>query len=123
MSCGGGVMILTTPTAAFRAPHRRVECSQSIYYWGEPERAPHRRVARSQSIYICIIGASLSEPHIDELNVRNLYMYVILWYVRHPRAAICNIHSVRDICQCALYTESPHQQQGRMREVNAMPRV
>ena len=22
-----------------------------------------------------IIGASLSEPHIDELNVRNLYMY------------------------------------------------
>ena len=23
----------------------------------------------------CIIGASLSEPHIDELNVRNLYIY------------------------------------------------
>ena len=49
------------------------------------------------------IGASLSEPHIDELNVCNLslflslslslslyiYIYIyILWYVRHPRATI-----------------------------------
>ena len=78
------------------------------------------RVKKIADVRTIIIGASLSEPHIDELNVRNLY---ILWYVRHPRAAICNIHSVRDICQCALYTESPHEQQGRMREVDAMPRV
>ena len=35
-----------------------------------------------------IIGASLSEPHIDELNVRNLSIYILLWYVCHPRAAI-----------------------------------
>ena len=37
-----------------------------------------------------IIGASLSEPHIDELNVRNLLLLLLLllWYVRHPRAAI-----------------------------------
>ena len=33
-------------------------------------------------LFICtdfddIIGASLSEPHIDEMNVRNLYMYVL----------------------------------------------
>ena len=34
-------------------------------------------------LFFCsIIGASLSEPHIDELNVRNLM------FVRLPRAAI-----------------------------------
>ena len=38
------------------------------YYWGEPERAPHRRVERSQSIYYLLLS--------------------LLWYVRHPRAAI-----------------------------------
>ena len=27
---------------------------------------------------IIIIGASLSEPHIDELNVRNLYIIIII---------------------------------------------
>ena len=29
-------------------------------------------------IIIIIIGASLSEPHIDELNVRNLYIIIII---------------------------------------------
>ena len=29
----------------------------------------------------CIIGASLSEPHIDELNARNLYMFFVTFFV------------------------------------------
>ena len=33
-----------------------------------------------------IIGASLSEPHIDELNVRNLY--IIIMVLRHPRTTV-----------------------------------
>ena len=37
---------------------------------------------------MCIIGASLSEPHIDELHVRNLYMYILLlWYMVRPSPA------------------------------------
>ena len=60
-----------------------------------------------------IIGASLSEPHIDELNVRNLYMYIfmycILWYVRHPRAAIYNVQ------QLAIYSG------GRMKKLLRSP--
>ena len=45
-----------------------------------------------------IIGASLSEPHIDELNVRNLYMVYIYIMVR-PSPARRYIHctATRDI--------------------------
>ena len=57
----------------------------------------------------CIIGASLSEPHIDESNARNpyiiMFMFIILyvWYVRHARTAI-------DIVQrCAVYFKRPHE--------------
>ena len=46
-----------------------------------------------------IIGASLSEPLIDKLNVYNLHTHVcnsmyVFWYmyVHHPRTAIENIH-------------------------------
>ena len=77
------------------------------FNWGEPERAPHRRVECSQSIYVYIyfigaslIGASLSEPHIDELNVRNLYiMYYYICMVR-PSPARRYIHCT----QCAIYS-------------------
>ena len=31
-----------------------------------------------QAVYMIVIGASLSEPHIDELHVRNLYIYILL---------------------------------------------
>ena len=58
-------------------------------------------------IYINIIGASLSEPHIDEMNARNPYiiiiMFIYVWYVRHARTAI-------DIVQrCAVYFKRPHE--------------
>ena len=33
------------------SPHNVLHFSSYYYYWGEPERAPHRRVERSQSIY------------------------------------------------------------------------
>ena len=48
--------------ASLSEPHiyRRVECSQSLYYWGEPERAPHRRVECSQSIYYVLYGTYVS---------------------------------------------------------------
>ena len=57
------------------------------------------------SLYI--IGASLSEPHIDDINARNPYiMFIIIlyvWYVRHARTAI-------DIVQrCAVYFKRPHE--------------
>ena len=44
--------------------------------------------------YFKIIGASLSEPHIDELNVRNLYVYnyyyiILLCTVRPSPARRC----------------------------------
>ena len=59
-----------------------------LAYWGEPERAPHRRVECSQSIY---------------------GIYILLWYVRHPRAAIY-------ICmQCAIYSG------GRMKKLLRSP--
>ena len=40
-----------------------------------------------------LVGASLSEPHIDEYNVHNICMFVCLyvWYVRHLCAAIDNV--------------------------------
>ena len=53
-----------------------------------------------------LIGASLSETHIDKLNVRNLY---ILWYVRHPRAAIYIVQ------QLAIYSG------GRMKKLLRSP--
>ena len=44
-----------------------------------------------------VIGASLSEPHIDELNVRNPYMFFV-WYVRpSPAGSHRHYTSVRDI--------------------------
>ena len=56
--------------------------------------------------YVCIIGASLSEPHIDETNARNpynMFMFIYVWYVRHARTAI-------DIVQrCAVYFKRPHE--------------
>ena len=43
---------------------------------------------------IAVIGASLSEPHIDELNVRNLYMvYILLWYAYVTRAPPYTLYS------------------------------
>ena len=39
---------------------------------------PHIDELNVRNLYIIIIiGASLSEPHIDELNVRNLYIIII----------------------------------------------
>ena len=51
-----------------------------------------------------LFGASLSEPHIDELNVRNPYIIMFfVWYVRHPRAAIVITLA------CAIYSNWPHE--------------
>ena len=64
------------------------------------------------AIYIlCIIGASLSEPHIDELNVRNLYIYVGTYVSNlfHPRAAIYIVQ------QLAIYSG------GRMKKLLRSP--
>ena len=51
-----------------------------------------------------LVGASLSEPHIDELNVRNLYMYIyiyiyICYIMVRPSPARRHIHctATRDI--------------------------
>ena len=57
---------------------------ESTYYC---RKNTHNRLPRSGSphdaICISLVGASLSEPHIDELHVRNLYIYVlcIMYYV------------------------------------------
>ena len=44
-----------------------------------------------------IIGASLSEPHIDELNVRNLYIMVYYYGTSVTRAPPYTLYAVRDI--------------------------
>ena len=65
--------------------------------------------SRVTDVPYIIIGASLSEPHIDEMNARNPYiiiiiiMFIYVWYVRHARTAI-------DIVQrCAVYFKRPHE--------------
>ena len=73
---------------------------------------PCRKYTNDNKIY-SIIGASLSEPHIDELHVRNLYIIIIyydnIWYVRHPRAAVYNVQ------QLAIYSG------GRMKKLLRSP--
>ena len=63
------------------------------------------------AVYTIIIGASLSEPHIDELNVRNLYiMYgTYVSNLFHPRAAIYIVQ------QLAIYSG------GRMKKLLHSP--
>ena len=48
----------------------------SSYYWGEPERAPHRRVERSQSIYVlCIIyGTSVTRAPLYTMYSNSRYI-------------------------------------------------
>ena len=56
------------------------------------------------------IGASLSEPHINGMAIRQLYYYYhrhILWYVRHLHYSICNIDDHSHI-NCMLPTCSEH---------------
>ena len=54
-----------------------MSCIRLLYYWGEPERA-----------------------HIDELNVRNLYYYILyIIMVRTSPASLYALYAVRDIFQ------------------------
>ena len=46
-------------------------------------------------VFYNIIGASLSEPHIDEKYMRESYMFV--WYVRHPCAALYKTYRPHEI--------------------------
>ena len=46
-----------------------------------------------------IIGASLSEPHIDELNVRNLYIYIYIMVRPSPARRHIHCTATRDIFQ------------------------
>ena len=60
--------------------------------------SPHNNVLHFSSILL--IGASLSEPHIDELNVRNLYNIIIIIMVRtSPARRYRDCTGVRDIFQ------------------------
>ena len=51
-----------------------------------------------------IIGASLSEPHIDELHVRNLYIYVLYMVRPSPARRYIQCTATRDIFR------RPHEQ-------------
>ena len=44
-------------------------------------------------VEVIVIGASLSEPHIDEVNVRNLYIITIFMVGPSPERhyAVCDI--------------------------------
>ena len=59
-----------------------------------------------------IVGASLSEPHIDELNVRNLYIIIIIMVVRPSPARRAAIYIVQ---QLAIYSG------GRMKKLLRSP--
>ena len=51
-------------------------CKINVTYWGEPERAPHRRVECSQSIYIymVVVSPSPARRHIHALYaVRDIF--------------------------------------------------
>ena len=54
------------------------------------------------STALSLVGASLSEPHIDELNVRNLYMCIYIFYILcmvrpSPARRYINCTATRDI--------------------------
>ena len=57
-----------------------------------------------------IIGASLSEPHIDELNVRNLYIIIIIIIMvrTSPARRYRDCTGVRDIFQHDLEAAWKH---------------
>ena len=58
-----------------------------------------------------IIGASLSEPHIDELNVRNLYIIIIIIIIMvrtSPARRYRDCTGVRDIFQHDLEAAWKH---------------
>ena len=61
-----------------------------------------------------IIGASLSEPHIDELNVRNLYIIIIIIIIiiimvrTSPARRYRDCTGVRDIFQHDLEAAWKH---------------
>ena len=55
-----------------------------------------------------IIGASLSEPHIDELNVRNLYIIIIIMVRTSPARRYRDCTGVRDIFQHDLEAAWKH---------------
>ena len=64
----------------------------------------HIITAHYISKIIIIIGASLSEPHIDELNVRNLYIIIIIIIIiimvrTSPARRYRDCTGVRDIFQ------------------------
>ena len=48
-------------------------------------------------LYTTIIGTGLSDPYIDNTNVRN-FTFFLLWHVRHPRAAVYGVH------QCTIHS-------------------
>ncbi len=55
------------------------------------------------------IGASLSEPHIDgtfmhELFINYIYIYMYVWYDRHPRHRSYTIHCAHSIVFRAIQT-------------------
>ena len=56
-------------------------CSPPSRESGSPLKAPiHVTVVNSVSLTLCtIIGASVSEPHIDEFNVNFLYFYISIF--------------------------------------------
>ena len=64
-----------------------------IYIIGASLSEPHIDELNVRNLYI-IIGASLSEPHIDELNVRNLYIIIT-----SPARRYRDCTGVRDIFQ------------------------
>ena len=56
---------------------------------------PHIDELHVRNLYI--IGASLSEPHIDELNVRNLYIYIYIMVRPSPARRHIHCTATRDI--------------------------
>ena len=59
------------------SPHNVLHFSSNN--WGEPERAPHRRVERSQSIYyyyyICMVRPSPARRYRDCTGVRDIFQH------------------------------------------------
>ena len=89
------------PTILFEKVPSKLQLESSYYCRKNTHNRLSRSVSPHDAICISLVGASLSEPHMDELNVRNVYIIIYVWYVRHLRAAIYIVQSARYISEAA----------------------
>ena len=59
----------------------------AVHIIGASLSEPHIDETNARNPYIMFIGASLSEPHIDETNARNPYIIMFIIIIIYVRSA------------------------------------